>query len=138
MGWLADYFGAKVTIWLELICQGTALLIFGTAQSVELSILAACLYGTVTLACRRCAFAISVRWVVKVLAWLQVPCALWNCFLLSASPLAAYMRHHGQLSDGVFDLVGLIAVACIGPLFIVSGGAKSRRARIQAAEQNQS
>ena len=24
MGWLADYFGAKVTIWLELICQGTA------------------------------------------------------------------------------------------------------------------
>jgi nitrate/nitrite transporter NarK len=32
-GWLADYLGAKVTIWLELFCQGSALLIFGTTES---------------------------------------------------------------------------------------------------------
>ena len=77
MGWLADYFGAKVTIWIELFCQGTALLIFGTAQSVELSILAACLYGFGYAGMSPCApLRYQVRWAVRVLAWPRVPCVL--------------------------------------------------------------
>ncbi|MEC7664416.1 MAG: MFS transporter [Pseudomonadota bacterium] len=139
MGWLADYFGAKVTIWLELICQGTALLIFGTAQSVELSILAACLYGfgyagmspLRTFAISSALGSQSFGMATGALRFVELP------FLLSASPLAAYIHDTtGNYQMAFLILVGLIAVAYIGPLFIVSGGAKSRRARIQAAEQN--
>ena len=125
MGWLADYFGAKVTIWLELFCQGTALLIFGTAQSVELSILAACLYGFGYAGMSPCApLRYQVRWVVRVLAWPR-------CLTLCRTALFAFCVTFGRVyhdTTGNYQmafliLVGLIAVACIGPLFIVSGGA---------------
>ena len=53
------------------------------------------------------------------------------------SPLAAYIYDTGNYQMAFLILVGLIAVACIGPLFIVSGGAKSRRARIQAAHKSE-
>ena len=140
MGWLADYFGAKVTIWIELFCQGTALLIFGTTQSIEWSILAAGLYGfgyagmspLRTFAISSALGSQSFGMATGALRFVELP------FLLSASPLAAYIYDTtGNYQMAFLILVGLIAVACIGPLLIVSGGAKSRRARIQATQQNQ-
>lgn len=137
MGWLADYFGAKLTIWLELLCQGSALLIFGTAQSVELSVLAACLYGFgyAGMSPLR-TFAISTALgsqtfgaATGALRFVELP------FLLCASPLAAYIHDTtGNYQMAFLILVGLIAIACIGPFFIVAGGAKARRARINAAD----
>ena len=141
VGWLADYFGAKVTIWIELFCQGTALLVFGTTQSIEWSILAAGLYGfgyagmspLRTFAISSALGSQSFGMATGALRFVELP------FLLSASPLAAYIYDTtGNYQMAFLILVGLIAVACIGPLFIVSGGAKSRRARIQATQQNQS
>ena len=77
MGWLADYFGAKVTIWIELFCQGTALLIFGTTQSIEWSVLAAGLYGFgyAGMSPLR-TFAISSALGSQSFGWPQVPCVL--------------------------------------------------------------
>ncbi len=134
IGWLADYFGAKVTIWLELGCQGTALLIFGTAQSIELSIFAACLYGfgyagmsplrtfSVSTALGSQSFGLATG----ALRFVELP------FILSASPLAAYIYDTtGSYQIAFLILVGLIGVASIAPLFIVSGGARARRKRIQ-------
>jgi hypothetical protein len=55
-------------------------------------------------------------------------------FLLSASPLAAYIHDTtGNYQLAFLILVGLIAIASIGPFFITSGGAKARRARIEQA-----
>ena len=128
MGWLADYFGAKVTIWIELFCQGTALLVFGTTQSIEWSILAAGLYGfgyagmspLRTFAISSALGSQSFGMATGALRFVELP------FLLSASPLAAYIYDTtGNYQMAFLILVGLIAVACIGPLFIVSGGAKS-------------
>ena len=53
-------------------------------------------------------------------------------FLLSALPLAAYIYDTtGNYQMAFLILVGLIGVASIAPFFIVAGGAKARRARIQ-------
>ncbi len=136
IGWLADYFGAKVTIWLELFCQGAALLIFGTAESVELSILAACLYGfgyagmspLRTFAISTALGSQTFGMATGALRFVELP------FLLSASPLAAYIYDTtGNYQIAFLILVGLIGVASIAPFFIVSGGARARRARIQPA-----
>ena len=134
IGWLADYFGAKVTIWLELFCQGAALLIFGNAESVELSILAACLYGfgyagmspLRTFAISTALGSQTFGMATGALRFVELP------FLLSASPLAAYIYDTtGNYQIAFLILVGLIGVASIAPFFIVSGGARERRARIQ-------
>jgi MFS family permease len=136
MGWLADYFGAKVTIWLELFCQGGALLIFGMAQSVELSVVAACLYGfgyagmspLRTFAISTALGSQTFGMATGALRFVELP------FLLSASPLAAYIHDTtGNYQLAFLILVGLIAIASIGPFFITSGGAKARRARIEQA-----
>jgi uncharacterized membrane protein len=57
-------------------------------------------------------------------------------FLLSASPLAAYIYDTtGNYQMAFLILVGLISVASIAPFFIVAGGAKARRARIQQKDE---
>ena len=132
-GWLADYLGAKVTIWLELFCQGSALLIFGTTESTELSILAACLYGfgyagmsplrpfSISTALGSQSFGMATG----ALRFVELP------FLLSASPLAAYIYDTtGNYQMAFLILMGLIGVASIAPLFIVAGGARARHERI--------
>ncbi|MBL6708564.1 MAG: MFS transporter, partial [Pseudomonadales bacterium] len=45
VGWLSDFLGARVSIWLALICQGLALLLFSMASSTVAAMLAGCLYG---------------------------------------------------------------------------------------------
>jgi MFS family permease len=132
-GWLADYLGAKVTIWLELFCQGFALLIFGTTESTELSILAACLYGfgyagmspLRTFSISTALGSQSFGMATGALRFVELP------FLLSASPLAAYIYDTtGNYQMAFLILMGLIGVASIAPLFIVAGGARARHARI--------
>ena len=52
-------------------------------------------------------------------------------FLLSASPLAAYIYDTtGSYQMAFLILMGLIGVASIAPLFIVAGGARARHERI--------
>ena len=51
MGWLSDYLGARVSIWLALICQGLALLLFSLANAPLAAVLAGCLYGFGYSAC---------------------------------------------------------------------------------------
>ena len=132
-GWLADYLGAKVTIWLELFCQGSALLIFGTTESTELSILAACLYGfgyagmspLRTFSISTALGSQSFGMATGALRFVELP------FLLSASPLAAYIYDTtGSYQMAFLILMGLIGVASIAPLFIVAGGARARHERI--------
>ena len=121
MGWLADYFGAKVTIWIELFCQGTALLIFGTTQASGLFWPQVCGFVCPHVAC-----ALDIKCAGQSEFWHGHRCLRFVTFLLSASPLAAYIHDTtGNYQMAFLILVGLIAVACIGPLFIVSGGAKS-------------
>ena len=45
VGWLSDFLGARVSIWLALICQGLALLLFSVASATVTAMLAGCLYG---------------------------------------------------------------------------------------------
>ena len=45
VGWLSDFLGARVSIWLALICQGLALMFFSVAESTLAAIFAGCLYG---------------------------------------------------------------------------------------------
>ena len=45
VGWMSDYFGARVTIWMALVSQGLALFLFAGAGTFAASLAAACIYG---------------------------------------------------------------------------------------------
>ena len=131
VGWLSDFWGAKVSIWLALGCQGVALLTFTQVNGFALALVAAALYGfgysgmsplrtfavSTSLGSQNFAFATGV------LRWIELP------FVLVASPLAGFIHDvTGSYNTAFAILAGLIVIACVGPLFIRVGGARERQA----------
>ncbi len=136
VGFLSDFLGARITIWLALACQATALLVFTQANTFWLCILAAGIYGfgysgmspLRTFAVSTSVGSKSFALATGVLRWIELP------FVLSASPLAGFIYDAtGSYNSAFFILAGLMCVACIGPFFISVGGAAQRRA-LKAAQ----
>ncbi len=136
VGFLSDFLGARITIWLALACQATALLVFTQANTFWLCILAAGIYGfgysgmspLRTFAVSTSVGSKSFALATGVLRWIELP------FVLSASPLAGFIYDAtGSYNSAFFILAGLMGVACIGPFFISVGGAAQRRA-LKAAQ----
>ena len=137
VGFLSDFLGARITIWLALICQATALLVFTQANTFWLCILAAGIYGfgysgmspLRTFAVSTSVGSKSFALATGVLRWVELP------FVLSASPLAGFIYDAtGSYNSAFFILAGLMLVACIGPFFIRVGGAAERRALQRSTE----
>ncbi|HIG40700.1 MAG: MFS transporter [bacterium] len=130
VGWMSDVFGARVTIWMALIMQCIALLMFANADDFYLSLLAGCTYGFgyAGMSPLR-TFAISVAMgnssfgtANGVLRLVELP------LVISASPLAGYIYDStGSYKIAFVILAGLMAFACVGPFFIQAGGARERQ-----------
>jgi len=136
VGFLADFLGARFTIWLALACQAAALLIFTQAYTFWTCVLAAGAYGfgysgmspLRTFAVSTSVGSKSFAMATGVLRWIELP------FVLSASPLAGFIYDStGSYNAAFFILAGLMCVACIGPFFIRVGGAAERRALLAQA-----
>jgi MFS family permease len=135
VGWLSDFAGAKVTIWLALICQGCALLLFSVADGLTLVFAAGSLYGLGysgmsplrTFSLSTALGSNTYATASGVLRWVEAP------LVLSASPLAGWIYDTtGSYQMAFLILAGLMFVACLGPFFIKAGGAIERRKLLPA------
>ncbi len=135
VGWMSDQFGARVTIWLALVVQCLALLLFASADRYLPALLAACLYGfgysgmspLRTFAVSTALGSASFAAATGVLRIVELP------LVISASPLAGLIYDAtGSYRIAFLVLAGLMALACVGPLFIRAGGARERRQRASA------
>ncbi len=130
VGWMSDYFGARITIWMALIVQAVALLLFATADSLPLAFLAAGTYGfgfsgmspLRTFAISTALGSTSFATANGVLRIVELP------LVMSASPLAGFIYDAtGSYRIAFLILTGLLLVACLAPFFIRAGGARERR-----------
>ncbi|MEE4281906.1 MAG: MFS transporter, partial [Pseudomonadales bacterium] len=131
VGFLSDFLGARITIWIALISQALALLMFTQADTFALCLVAAAMYGfgysgmspLRTFAVSTSVGSASFALATGVLRWVELP------FILSASPLAGFIYDAtGTYNGAFFILAALMLVACIGPFFIRVGGAAELRA----------
>jgi MFS family permease len=132
VGWMSDQFGARVTIWMALVVQCLALLLFASAVTYMPALLAACLYGfgysgmspLRTFAVSTALGSASFAAATGVLRIVELP------LVISASPLAGLIYDStGSYRIAFLVLAGLMVVACVGPFFIRAGGARERRRR---------
>jgi len=130
VGWMSDYFGARITIWMALTLQGIALFLFAGADSLLTALLAACTYGfgysgmspLRTFAISTAMGSASFGAASGVMRIVELP------LVISASPLAGFIYDAtGSYRIAFLILCGLMAVACAGPFFIRAGGARERR-----------
>ena len=130
-GWLADIYGARVTIWLSLGLQTLALFGFVASDSAWHAFIAAASYGLgysgmMTLK----TFALSTSFGSQSLGLssglikrVELP------FVLFASPLAGFTHDvTGSYSMAFLVMAIMLLTACIGPFFISAGGARERAA----------
>ena len=116
VGWLSDRFGARFTIWLGLVSQIIALLLFTEAATFWSAALAAGIYGfgysgmspLRTFAISTSIGSQSYAVGAGVLRWVELP------FVLVASPLAGFIYD----ATGSYQMAFLI-LSCIG-LFLVA------------------
>ena len=121
IGTLADYVGARLTIWASLLLQASALFVFTLSSEMWHFVIGAVLQGigysalssmktyalSVTLGMR------SLGSSVGLLKWIELP------FVLCASPAAGFVFDYTGRYDAAFLVfAGLLLVACIGPIFI--------------------
>ena len=132
VGWMSDYFGARVTIWMALVMQGLALFLFAGADTLSAALVAACTYGfgysgmspLRTFAVSTALGSASFGSANGVLRLVELP------LVISASPLAGFIYDAtGSYRIAFLILAGLMAFACAGPFFIRAGGARERRRR---------
>jgi MFS family permease len=132
VGWLSDYLGARISIWIALLSQGVALLIFSVATEATLSFIAACLYGfglsgmspLRTFSISTALGSKSFGTATGAIKFIELP------FILSASPIAGLIYDTtGSYQIAFFILAGLMLAACIGPFFITDGGKRGRDRR---------
>ena len=130
VGWLSDFWGARVSIWLALICQGLALLLFSIANSTSPPF-CVCLYGFGYSGMSPCALAISSTLGSRsfgsasgLLRFVEMPWALM------ASPIAGLIYDQtGSYQIAFQVLAGLMLFCCMGPFFISVGGRQERMRR---------
>ena len=139
VGWLSDFWGARVSIWLALICQGLALLLFSIANSTVAAILAGCLYGfgysgmspLRTFAISSTLGSRSFGSASGLLRFVEMPWALM------ASPIAGLIYDQtGSYQIAFQVLAGLMLFCCMGPFFISVGGRRDLNAA-QESERRQ-
>ncbi len=132
VGWLADAVGARVTIWLALVCQGGALILFAQADSLSLAFAAGCLYGfgysgmspLRTFALSTAMGSVSFGAANGIIRFVELP------LVLMASPLAGFIYDvTGSYRLAFLILAGLMGLALLGPLFMPAGGARERHRR---------
>jgi len=136
VGWMSDYFGARITIWMALAMQALALFLFATADSLATAVAAACTYGfgysgmsplrtfSLSTAMGSASFG-SANGVMRIV---ELP------LVISASPLAGFIYDAtGSYRIAFLILCGLMVTACVGPFFIRAGGARERLRRQLAA-----
>ena len=136
VGWMADAFGSRLTIWTALVSQGIALTVLAYADSFLMAAAGGCLYGfgysgmsplrtfalSVTVGNRSFANANGVLRIV------ELP------LVLAASPLAGFIHDTtGSYQLAFLILAGLMAASCVGPFLIRAGGARER-ARLSEAK----
>jgi MFS family permease len=135
---MSDQFGARVTIWLALLTQAVALILFASAVTYVPALLAACLYGfglsgmspLRTFAVSTALGSTSFAAATGVLRIVELP------LVISASPLAGFIYDAtGSYRIAFLILAGLMLFACIGPFFIRAGGARERARRRAALQQ---
>ncbi len=129
VGWMADAFGSRLTIWTALVSQGIALTVLAYADSFLMAAAGGCLYGfgysgmsplrtfalSVTVGNRSFANANGVLRIV------ELP------LVLAASPLAGFIHDTtGSYQLAFLILAGLMAASCVGPFLIRAGGARER------------
>jgi MFS family permease len=136
VGWMSDFFGARITIWMALLTQAVALLLFAQAETFVASVIAACTYGfgysgmspLRTFAVSTALGSASFATATGVLRIVELP------LIISASPLAGFIYDAtGSYRIAFLILAGLMTFACIGPFFIRAGGARERRRQAKAA-----
>ena len=137
VGWLSDFLGARVSIWLALICQGLALLLFSMASSTVAAMLAGCLYGfgysgmspLRTFAISSTLGSRSFGAAAGLLRFVEMPWALL------ASPIAGLIYDQtGSYQIAFQVLAALMLLCCLGPFFIAVGGRRERMQRkVQSA-----
>jgi MFS family permease len=130
VGWMSDAVGARITIWLALVCQAIALVALAYAEGFALPLAAAALYGfgysgmspLRTFAVSAALGSASFGAATGVLRIIELP------LVISASPLAGFIYDAtGSYRIAFLILSVLMVVACVGPLFIRAGGARERR-----------
>ncbi|XOV89111.1 MAG: MFS transporter [Pseudomonadota bacterium] len=134
VGWMSDWLGARITIWMALIVQGISLLMFANADGFIFCVIAGCTYGFgyAGMSPLR-TFALSVAignasfgTANGVLRLVELP------LVISASPLAGYIYDTtGSYSTAFLILAGLMFVVCLGPFFIRAGGALERSRKVK-------
>lgn len=132
VGWLSDFLGSRVSIWLALVCQGIALLTFSIADTALLAFVAGCLYGfgysgmspLRTFAISSTLGSQSFGQVAGLLRFMEMPWALL------ASPIAGLIYDQtGSYQIAFLVLAGLMLLCCLGPIFIAVGGRRDRLLR---------
>ena len=130
VGWMSDYFGARITIWMALVVQAVSLVMFATVDTLPLAYLAAATYGfglsgmspLRTFAISTALGSTSFATANGVLRIVELP------LVISASPLAGFIYDAtGSYRIAFMILTGLLLFACIAPFFIRAGGARERR-----------
>jgi MFS family permease len=136
IGWLSDFLGARVSIWLALLCQGAALLLFSAANTTIAAVLAGCLYGfgysgmspLRTFAISSTLGSRSFGAAAGLLRFVEMPWALL------ASPIAGLIYDQtGSYQIAFQVLAGLMLFCCLGPFYIAVGGRRERLRRKAAA-----
>ena len=136
IGWISDWLGGRVAMWIALALHVLGLTALAFANSFEMAILSAGLYGLGLAGMSPLrAFAIAASFgsrsfpqVNGYLRPIQLP------FELTASPFAGFIYDtFGSYQKAFLLLAAVVLVSMIGPFFIRAGGAKERDARIRAA-----
>ncbi len=121
IGFMADFVGARITLWTSLILQGTALFVFTISSELWHFTFSAAMYGlgyaalspmrTYVLAAN--IGTKSLGTAVGLLKWLELP------FGIAASPIAGFVYDATGSYDSAFLVfAGFIVLGCIGPFFI--------------------
>ncbi|MFZ8975425.1 MAG: MFS transporter [Pseudomonadales bacterium] len=132
IGWMSDFFGARVTIWMALLFQAVALVLLAYADTFSTSLLSGILYGfglSGMSPLRTFALSVAVGNASfgkanGILRLVELP------LVISASPLAGFIFDAtGSYQIAFLLLAGLMLVACAGPFLIEAGGARARARR---------
>ena len=138
IGWISDWLGGRVAIWLSLALHVIGLAALAFANDFTMAILAAGLYGLGLAGMSPLrAFAIAASFgsrsfpqVNGYLRPIQLP------FELTASPFAGFIYDtFGSYQKAFLFLAGVVVLAMVGPLFIRAGGAREKAERVRAAGQ---